>query len=156
MSSGLAMRLFPLTQDVLAGLMFMSLGLLGLWLGHDLEVGTAGAMQAGYFPRMICLLLLGLGAVLATTALFRDGVPPRGWAWRPFLCVTSSALSFVLLLKPFGLVLTLLVTVALANLAGRPLRLLPLLLLSAILIAVNVGVFVFGLGLPIPLWPRLS
>ncbi len=150
------MRPLRLTQDVLSGLMFMSLGLFGLWLGRDLETGTAGAMQAGYFPRMICLLLLGLGAVLTVIALFRDGRPPGRWAWLPFMAVTSSALAFVLLLKPLGLVLTLLTTIVLANLAGQPLRPVPLLVLSAILVMVNVGIFVLGLGLPIALWPRLS
>ena len=50
------------TKDFLAGVMFVAFGLLGLWLGRTLEAGTASAMEAGYFPRLICGLLIAIGA----------------------------------------------------------------------------------------------
>jgi hypothetical protein len=142
-------------KDFLAGAMYMAFGLLGLWLARALETGSAGAMQAGFFPRLVCALLIGAGALLAVTSLFRPAVVPERGAWRPLLLVTASCLAFALLLRPLGLVLTLLVTIVLARCADREVRLLPLLLLAMILITAVVGIFVLALRVVIPLWPAV-
>jgi hypothetical protein len=142
------------SKDFLAGNLFMAFGLFGLWLGRGLASGTAGAMDAGYFPRLVCGLLIALGALLAGTALVRrEHEPPERGAWRPLALVTLACLAFALLLRPLGLVLTLLVCTVLARLAGENIRLIPLLLLCIVLIVAIVGLFVLALRIPIPLWP---
>jgi hypothetical protein len=142
-----------LSKDFLAGSLYMAFGLLGLWLGRTLESGSADAMGAGYFPRLVCSLLLIIGASLAATSLMRGGEGVEPGHWRPFTLVTLSSLAFALLLHPLGLVLTLVLTIALACLAEGPVRPIPFLVLSSILIAANVGIFVLALRIPIPLWP---
>lgn len=145
-----------ISKDFLAGVLFIAFGLLGLWLGRTLDVGTASEMQAGYFPRLVCGLLVALGGLLAAISLVRgDEVPDRAM-WRPFVFITLSSLAFALLLRPLGLVLTLLVTIVLACLAGRNVRPLQVALLCLILIAANLGIFVLALHVVIPLWPALS
>jgi hypothetical protein len=141
------------SKDFLAGNLYMAFGLLGLWLGRTLEIGTANAMEAGYFPRLVCMLLVALGAALAVMALLRPGEAPERGTWRPFVFVTLSCLAFALLLRPLGLVLTLLISTVLARFAGGNLRPLALVLLCLILIVANVGIFVIALRIPIPLWP---
>jgi putative tricarboxylic transport membrane protein len=142
-------------KDFLAGGLYLAFGFLGLWLGRDLESGTASAMEAGYFPRLVCALLIAIGAVLAATALMDEGESVERGRLRPFAFVTLSCLAFALLLRPLGLVLTLLVSILLAALAGSSIRLAPLLLLAAVLIVANVGIFVLALRIQIPLWPAL-
>jgi hypothetical protein len=141
------------SKDFLAGNLYMAFGLFGLWLGRMLEIGTAGAMEAGYFPRLVCMLLVAIGAALAVTALLRPGEAPERGTWRPFIFVTLSCLAFALLLRPLGLVLTLLISTVLARFAGGNLRPIALLLLCLIIIVANVGIFVIALRIPIPLWP---
>jgi|SRR5688500_16008558 putative tricarboxylic transport membrane protein len=144
-----------LNKNLLAGVMFVAFGLFGLWLARDLDGGAAGDMGPGYFPRLVCAVLIGLGGALAAAGLMRESEAPEGWAWRPLLLVTASALAFALLLRPFGLVGTLAVTIVLASAAGTLLRPLALALLVAVLIAANVGIFVIALKMPIPLWPSV-
>ena len=67
--------------------------------------------------------------------------------------MTLSCLAFALLLYPLGLVLTLALTTVLARFADANVRVVPLLLLCALLIVINVGIFVIGLRIAIPLWP---
>jgi Tripartite tricarboxylate transporter TctB family len=141
------------SKDFLAGNLYLAFGLAGLWLGRTLEVGTASAMEAGYFPRLVCMLLVAIGAALAVLALLRGGEAPERGRLRPFIFVTLSCLAFALLLRPLGLVLTLLISTVLARCAGGNLRPLALLLLCLILIVANVGIFVIALKMPIPLWP---
>jgi hypothetical protein len=144
------------SKDFLAGVMFVAFGLLGLWLGRTLEVGTASAMEAGYFPRMVCTLLVAIGAGLAAISWLRgDGETPERGKWRPFVFITLSALAFALLLRPLGLVLTLLISITLARAAGSGIRLVPLLLTCAVLIVAIVGIFVLALRIVIPLWPAV-
>jgi hypothetical protein len=141
------------SKDFLAGSLYVAFGLIGLWLGRNLEVGAASAMEAGYFPRLVCALLIAVGAALSATALLRAGETPERGKWRPLVFVTLSCLAFALLLHPLGLVPTLIVTILLACLAGGNIRLLPLLLLCLVLIVATVAIFVLGLHIVIPLWP---
>jgi hypothetical protein len=145
-----------MSKDFLAGLMFAAFGAAGLWLGRGLDKGTASAMGAGYFPAVISLILLVLGLVLAAISLLRAGERPAGWDWRAFTFIILSGIAFAVLLKPLGLVATLVVTLVVASLAGRLLGPVPTLLLAAALVVVNVGIFVLALGMPIALWPRWS
>jgi hypothetical protein len=141
------------SKDFLAGILFLAFGLLGLWLARNLQAGTASAMEAGYFPRLVCGLLVVIGAALAAIALLHEGEAPERGKWRPFLFITVSSLAFALLLRPLGLVLTLAISTVLARFAAGNIRPLPLLLLCLILIAAIVGTFVFALRIVIPLWP---
>ena len=113
-------------------------------------------MEAGYFPRIICALLVVLGTALAAASLLRAGEAPERGQWRPLIFVTCSCLAFAFLLRPLGLVLTLAISVVLARFAGRDIRPVPLLLLALVLIVANVGIFVIALRVPIPLWPAAS
>jgi hypothetical protein len=153
--SGTAAGLALTSKDFLSGILFVAFGLAGLWLGRMLESGNASAMEAGYFPRLVCGLLIAVGTLLAATALIRPGEAPERGAWRPMTLVTASCLAFALLLKPLGLVATLAVTTVLARFADRGVRLLPLLALALILTVATVGIFVLALRVTIPLWPSV-
>ena len=148
------MRRLVADKDFLAGTLYMTFGLLGLWLGRSLEAGSAEA-GAGYFPRLICALLVIVGAALAALSAVRAGQCIERGKLRPFALVTLSCLAFALLLYPLGLVLTLVVSIVLACLADASsrIRAVPLILLCLILIGANVGIFVVGLRIAIPLWP---
>jgi hypothetical protein len=143
------------SKDFLAGNLYMAFGLLGLWLGRTLETGSANAMEAGYFPRLVCGLLIVIGAALAVTSVVRGGEGLQRGKWRPFTFVTLSCLAFALLLHPFGLVLTFVISIVLARLAEGNIRAIPLILLCLILIVANVGIFVMALRIAIPLWPAV-
>jgi hypothetical protein len=143
------------SKDFLAGILYMTFGLLGLWLGRNLDPGAAEAMGAGFFPRLVCALLMAIGALLAAISFMRAGESIDRGKWRPFVFVTLSCLAFALLLYPLGLVLTLALTTVIARLADRNVRAIPLLVLCALLIIINVGIFVVGLRIAIPLWPAV-
>jgi hypothetical protein len=112
-------------------------------------------MEAGYFPRLVCALLVALGAALAAMSLFRAGEIPERGRWRPLVFVTLSCLAFALLLHPLGLVPTMLVSILLACFAGGHIRPIPFVLLCLVLVVAIVGIFVLALRIQIPLWPAL-
>ena len=81
-TSGAAIMQVLARTDVLAGLLFIGLALLGLWLSRDYPIGTALRMGTGYVPRLLCWILFGLGAVVLVqglrAALASEASGPRG------------------------------------------------------------------------------
>ncbi len=141
------------SQDLVAGLLIAAFGLGALWLGRDWPTGTLAAVQSGFFPRMLGLLLVLSGAITAGRGLLSADSGLSAWAWRPLIGVTVAVLAFAAALESLGLVAAVLLLVGLGNLAGQPLRLLPLLLLGGALAFGCIALFVWGLGLPLQVLP---
>ncbi len=62
-----------LTKDFLSGAMFIAFGLLALYFGQKLAVGTPVRMGPGYVPRMLALIMMGLGGIISVVALVSPG-----------------------------------------------------------------------------------
>ena len=140
-------------QDLAAGLLIAAFGLAALWLGRDWPTGTLAYVQSGFFPRMIGLLMVLAGAVVTGRSLLAHGAGLPAWGWRPLLGVTAAVLAFAGTVELLGLVPAVLILVGLGNLAGQPLRPVPLAFLGGTLAAGCVALFVWGLGLPLRVWP---
>lgn len=144
-------------KDVLAGLMFMAVAVFGLVVSHNYPVGTALRMGTGYVPRLLCWILLGLGAVVLIQGLRAAAPQPRTPAsppaWRPLFFVTASLVIFGLAIERLGLVVSIILLIAFGAIASRSLRPLETMGAALALIALCWGIFVLGLGLTIPVWP---
>jgi hypothetical protein len=157
-----ALRLFR-RKNVLAGLMFIVIAAIGLWASRNYPVGTALRMSTGYVPRLLCWLLMGLGAIVLIQGLLErdpgrtyertpdDGVIAQ---LRPVVVVTVGLIAFALSLETLGLVLSILVLVVIASFATRELKLWETLAAAAGLAVLTWAIFVLGLSLPIPVWPE--
>jgi putative tricarboxylic transport membrane protein len=148
-----------LRKDVLAGLLFAVVAVLGLWLSRDYAVGTALRMGTGYVPRLLCWLLLGLGIVIFVQGLREvqsERVLSFGDAstWRPVIFVTASLVIFGLTIERLGLVVSILLLCCVGAVAARGLRPLETLLAALMLILLSWLIFIIGLGLTIPVWPE--
>jgi hypothetical protein len=150
-------------KNVLAGLMFMAIAAIGLWESRNYPIGSALRMGTGYVPRLLCWLLMGLGALVLLQGLLTTDAPeaPRERTpedrliarLRPLMIVTLALIAFALALETLGLVLSIFVLVAIASLASRDLKLWETLAAAAGLCVLSWAIFVFGLSLPISMWP---
>jgi putative tricarboxylic transport membrane protein len=146
-------------RDVLSGLLFVGVALLGLWLSRDYPIGTALRMGTGYVPRLLCWLLLGLGAIVLVQGLreAQDARPLSSAdvsALRPVIFVTASLVIFGLSIERLGLVVSILLLIGVGAVAARGLRPLETLAAALVLIILSWGIFILGLGLTIPVWPE--
>ena len=145
-------------RNALAGLMFVAIGALGLWLSRDYPVGTALRMGTGYVPRLLCWLLLALGVVVAVQGLIEKDVredDPIGFAgWRAVAVVTLALVAFGLSLERLGLVVSILLLIGIGAVAARSLRLVETLIAALVLIVLSWVIFIVGLGLTSPIWPE--
>ena len=146
-------------KDVLAGLLFVAVALLGLWLSRDYPIGTALRMGTGYVPRLLCWILLALGVVILVQGLREaQAEQPLSFGtaanWRPVVFVTASLVIFGLSIERLGLVVSILLLIAVGAVAARELRVLETLAAALVLIVLSWVIFILGLGLTIPVWPE--
>ena len=145
-------------KDVLAGLLFVTVALIGLYVSRDYPIGTAVRMGTGYVPRLLCWLLLGLGAWVLVQGFFemqseQAASPSATAAWRPLVFVTASLVIFGLSIERLGLVLSILLLIIVGAAGARGLRPFETVAAAVVLILLSWGIFIVGLGLAIPVWP---
>jgi hypothetical protein len=143
-------------KNLLAGLMFMAVALLGLFLSRDYPVGTMLRMGTGYVPRLLCWVLLILGAGVALTGALGadDRVSPDASPWRSLVFVPASLVAFALTAESLGLVIACLSLVVVGGFAGRHMRIVEVAVTAVVLSALCVAIFIWGLALPISIWPE--
>src|SRR3981189_2486648 len=111
-------------KNVLAGLMFMSVGLLGLFLARNYPRGTILRMGTGYVPRLLCWVLLALGAAVTLVGALGadDRFSEDGSPWRSLLFGPLPLLCFALMAESLGLVIASASLVIVGALADRHMR----------------------------------
>ncbi len=143
-------------KNVLAGLMFMSVAGLGLFLSRNYPLGTVLRMGTGYVPRLLCwvLLVLGAGVTLAGALGADDRFSEEGSPWRSLVFVPLSLIGFALTAESLGLVISSALLVVIGGLAGHHMRIMEVAITAVVLSTLCVAIFVWGLALPISIWPE--
>ena len=142
--------------DVLSGLLFIVVAAFGLWVSREYPVGTALRMGTGYVPRLLCWMLMAIGAIVLVQGLRGKAQPPvrpSVMGLRAVASVSLAIVAFALSIERLGLVLAILLLTGIGALATRALRPLETAIAALVLIALSWGIFIAGLGLTIPVWP---
>jgi putative tricarboxylic transport membrane protein len=145
------------SKNVLAGLMFIGVALVGLWESRHYTVGTALRMGTGYVPRLLCWALIGLGSVILLQGMRESAASLRGAGMsglRPVIFVTAGLVVFGLTIEWLGLVISIFLLIGIGAIAARTLRPLETLIAAIALILLSWVIFIVGLGLTIPVWPE--
>ena len=138
-----------LSKDFLSGLMFIGFGLLALYFGQKLALGTSVRMGPGYVPRMLSLILLGLGGLTCVVALVAGSEPVEKPKWKPIVMVTIGIVCFALLFERAGLLPALVVLIVIASLGGEEFKLTEVIANMVVLAIMCTLVFKVGLGMNI-------
>ncbi len=138
-----------LSKDFLSGLMFIGFGLLALYFGQKLALGTPVRMGPGYVPRMLSLTLLGLGVLVCIISVVSGSEPVEPPKWKPITLVTIGIVCFGLLFERAGLIPALVVLIMIASLAGEEFKLIEVIGNIVVLSVLCTLVFKVGLGMNI-------
>lgn len=142
-------------KDFWAGVLFMGLGVFAIAVGSNYQLGSAARMGPGYFPRILGILLLILGAVIAVGGLRTRGEAIPRWHWRPTLVVLGSVILFGYFVEKIGIAIGTVLLIIAASYASHEFRARESLIAGLLLSALAVGVFVIGLSLQLPIWPTI-
>jgi hypothetical protein len=142
-------------RDYVAGLFFVGLAIVGATLSGDYDMGSPSRMGPGYFPMLLSVGLGLLGAVIIVNSFLptkEDGQIEK-FHFKPLMIILGSIVLFGLLLKPLGLIVSIIALVVVSSI-GSPEKYLKEIVLSSIFLAIFAWlVFIKGLALIIPVWP---
>jgi putative tricarboxylic transport membrane protein len=141
-------------QDLATGLLFVVVGVAGLWVGWDYPMGSAQRPGTGVLPYILSWCLIGTGGLLWIKALLIEGPGLTGWAWRPVIMITLATIAFALLVDRYGLVAAMLASMTLAALGTPETRWGEYTIFAAIMLAIGIAMFIWGLGMPIQVLPK--
>lgn len=145
------MNMHGARKDLLAGAVFVCLGLAFAITAGTYEVGSPLRMGPGYFPLALGSLLVLLGIAIAVKAFVAGEGGDLGTVpWKALVLLVTAVLFFGYTVRGLGLVPSLLVTVFLTALAGRNARVVPAALVAASLTALSILIFVVALQLRLP------
>ena len=108
-------------RDFAGGVTMIFAGLLFIWFGQDLEVGNSFQMGPGYFPTMLSLILMTLGAFILIQSLMvgAEEGETETWNWKAYFLVILAPVGFVLVLAGLGLAPTMFLLIVGASAASR-------------------------------------
>lgn len=141
-------------KDFWSGVMFFAFGLFFAIGAQNYAFGTAQRMGPAYFPTVLGGLLALMGVFIAIKGLgshVRDDV--ERFHWRPLLLVLGAVLAFAFLLRPLGLVLSLIAMIFIGALGGPDYRTKEVFVVATAMVALVYAVFIWGLQLTVPVWP---
>lgn len=154
-----------LGRERIAGLVLVALGGLGLWGGADLPFMTSGGVGSGLMPRILSLMILGLGGLQIVLSLKDPGPSTGHWAIRETIPVVLGVILFAVTIRGYhvgpiaipslGMAVACPLSIIASGLAARDSRLPELILFAVVLTAFCIGLFRYALGLSVPVAPWL-
>jgi hypothetical protein len=139
-------------QDLGAGLVFLAIGIAGLYFGRELAFGTSARMGPGYFPVLLSGLIIVVGLVVGFKGLTIEGPPVERVQLRPISFIVAAIVIFGFLIESVGLALTAILLTVFAAYARPEVKLGETMVLGVALAAFTVVVFVYVLGQALPAW----
>ena len=139
-------------QDFGAAIVFLLIGIAGLYFGRELTLWHRGAHGARLFSLLLSWLIIAIGVVVGLMSLSVEGPPIEAPQFRPMFFVLLSVVIFGYLMSYVGLAITGVVMTLIAAFARRNFNLFESLALGIGLSIACVLIFVYALGQPLPAW----
>lgn len=139
-------------QDFGAGLVFIAIGVAGIYFGRELTYGSSARMGPGYFPTILSYVIIFIGLIIGGRGLATDGPSVERIPLRPITFVILAILAFGFLVERIGLALTAIAVTFIASAAREKFNLKETATLGVVLALLCVGVFIYGLSQPMPAW----
>jgi putative tricarboxylic transport membrane protein len=139
-------------QDLVAGASLLAVALFALWAASPLDTGRMSSPGPGLFPRVLAVLLAGVGVWLLVLSFFRPGESLGRWPLRGPLLISLSVVAFALTIRMPGLAVAGPAAMLVAGAASPETRWRELAVFSVAVTAVCIGLFRALLHLPIPIF----
>ena len=139
-------------QDLGAAILFLTIGVAGVYFGRDLAFGDATKMGPGYFPTILSSILIVIGAIVALRSMVVEGPVIAPTRLRPILFILVSIAAFGYLIERIGLAITVAGVAIFAAYARPAVKPGETLVLALCLSGFAIVVFAYALSQPLPIW----
>jgi Tripartite tricarboxylate transporter TctB family len=138
-------------RDFFAGLFYILLGALGMFIARDYPFGSALRMGPGYFPSVLGGMMICFGIAVMMMGVKNNEKMKPHWSFRALFVLPLATVVFGVMMEEAGFIPALLVLIPLSAAAGREFKVIEVGLLAIGLTIISTLVFIKGLGLPYPL-----
>lgn len=140
-------------RDLLAGLVFVGLGIAFAGIASFYPIGTALRMGPGFFPVVLGVILAGLGVgIVVESRVNGDPTPIGPVPWRGIVLLSAAILFFGFTVRGLGLAPSLFVATLLASFSSTRTGWLAGLLTATALTIACILVFIEALNLTVPVF----
>lgn len=139
--------------DILAGLIFIIVGALGLWGGRELRMGNAAMMGPGYLPIIVAAMIVAIGLVVTILGLVRSKEPIGVIGIRPLFIILIAVSGFAYAAGELGFIIATTWLIGVGSLADPSSRLREIAASIVVLTLFGILVFIVGLGVQMHLGP---
>jgi hypothetical protein len=142
-------------KDFAAGIMFVIIGVAFAFVATTYNMGTPAKMGPGYFPFWLGIVLAMIGAIVTMSSMSKKGQSDKlaKWDLVSVLWVTGSVVLFGLIIKPMGLVVSLVMLIFISAMASHEFHWKGTVLNAVILNVIAYVAFIWGLQLQFQVWP---
>ena len=135
----------------LAGVMFIGIGAIAMYIAREYPMGSALRMGPGYFPIVLSGVMIVFGVAMMVQGVMKPEQIEGNWSLRALAILPIATVIFGVLMEHAGFLPALIVLIVVSAYAGREFKLFEVLLLAAGITAGSWALFIWGLGLPYPL-----
>ena len=138
-------------RDFWAGLVYITLGVAGMWIARDYPFGSALRMGPGYFPTVLGGMMIAFGIAVLLMGIKNNEKMKGTWSIRALIMLPLATGVFGFVMEHAGFIPALALLIPMSAASGKEFKWGEILLLTIGLLVICTGVFIYGLGLPYPL-----
>ena len=138
-------------RDFFAGLVYIGLGAVGMWIARDYPFGSALRMGPGYFPTVLGGIMIVFGIMVLLMGIKNNEKMKGTWSIRALIMLPLATGVFGFVMEHAGFIPALALLIPMSAASGPEFKWGEIILLTIGLLVICTGVFIYGLGLPYPL-----
>ena len=135
-------------RDFFAGLFYIILGGIAMWMARDYPFGSALRMGPGYFPSVLGGIMIAFGVAVMLMGVKNNEKIKPGFSFRALVVLPIATVAFGVTMEHAGFIPALALLIPISAAAGKEFQWLEVVLLTIGLIILSLAVFIWGLGLP--------
>lgn len=137
-------------KDFWTGIIYIAFGAAAILIARDYGMGSPRKMGPAFFPVILSILLIVIGAISLTRSFLRPGTPFGSVAVKGLVLVTGATVLFGLILRGAGLLIAMPALVITSAYGSSKFNWRTSIVSAVVLTAFCIVIFLKGLGIPIP------
>jgi hypothetical protein len=138
-------------RDFFAGVFYIILGVVAMWIARDYPFGSALRMGPGYFPSVLGGIMIVFGIAVVLMGVKNNEKIKPGFSFRALFVLPIATVAFGVTMEEAGFIPALLVLIPIAAAASKEFKWIEVGLLTVGLTIMSLAIFIWGLGLPYPM-----
>ncbi len=135
-------------RDFFAGILYILLGIVAMWIARDYPFGSALRMGPGYFPTVLGGMMVAFGIAVLLQGVKNNEKIQGNFSIRALFVLPIATVVFGVTMEHLGFIPALALLIPISAAAGRQFKWIEVGLLTAGIILLSLGIFIWGLGLP--------